>query len=71
MYKLIKMDLFFLTCFSFVPTKMVYRYISELVPDVSDKWHINVMVSRCWSSYNPKTNSVFSFDMILSDERVR
>ncbi|PWA79540.1 replication factor A protein 1 [Artemisia annua] len=46
-----------------------YRYISELRANVTDNWTINVMVSRVWTTYNPKNNQVISLDIIIVDER--
>ncbi|PWA82698.1 replication factor A protein 1 [Artemisia annua] len=46
-----------------------YRYISELRANVTDNWTVNVMVSRVWTTYNPKNNQVISFDIIVVDER--
>ena len=47
-----------------------YRYISELRANVTDNWTVNVMVSRIWTTYNPKNNQVISLDIIIVDERV-
>ncbi|KAL8230319.1 hypothetical protein R6Q57_000097 [Mikania cordata] len=44
-------------------------HISDLRPNITDKWQVNAMVSRTWTSYNPNTNRVISADIILSDER--
>ncbi|KAI3794660.1 hypothetical protein L1987_37293 [Smallanthus sonchifolius] len=35
---------------------------------MTDKWQIEVMVSRSWTSVNPYTNRVMSLDIIFSDE---
>ncbi|KAK9061893.1 hypothetical protein SSX86_019077 [Deinandra increscens subsp. villosa] len=42
--------------------------ISDLHPNVTDKWQINVMVSRIWKSFNHISGRLLSIDMILSDE---
>ncbi|PWA91943.1 hypothetical protein CTI12_AA084870 [Artemisia annua] len=41
----------------------------ELRANVTDNWTINVMVSRVWTTYNPKNNQVISLDIIIVDER--
>ncbi|KAJ9541485.1 hypothetical protein OSB04_027991 [Centaurea solstitialis] len=46
-----------------------YRFARDLRPNITDKWQVHVMVSRAWTAYNPITNRVVSFDMILSDEQ--
>ncbi|KAK1441200.1 hypothetical protein QVD17_07041 [Tagetes erecta] len=48
---------------------MQFIHISDLRPNITDKWKITVMVSRAWTSYNPKTNRVFSYDIIVSDDQ--
>ncbi|KAK9055722.1 hypothetical protein SSX86_026807 [Deinandra increscens subsp. villosa] len=47
---------------------MSYHKISDLHPNVTDKWQINVMVSRIWKSFNHSSGRLLSIDMILSDE---
>lgn len=47
-----------------------YRYIRDLRPDITDKWTINAMVSRAWTTSNPKTARMFSLDFVLVDEQV-
>ncbi|KAK9050619.1 hypothetical protein SSX86_030411 [Deinandra increscens subsp. villosa] len=47
---------------------MSYNKISDLHPNVTDKWQINVMVSRIWKSFNHISGRLLSIDMILSDE---
>nr|GEX70634.1 hypothetical protein [Tanacetum cinerariifolium] len=46
-----------------------YRYISELCANVTDNWTVNVMVSRVWTTYNPKNNQFISLDIIIVDGR--
>jgi predicted metal-dependent hydrolase len=50
---------------------MGHYYVADLRPHLTDAWQLTLMVSRSWTSYNPKTNRVFSFDLIMTDERVR
>ncbi|KAK9057542.1 hypothetical protein SSX86_022378 [Deinandra increscens subsp. villosa] len=47
---------------------MSYHKISDLHPNVTDKWQINVMISRIWKSFNHISGRLLSIDMILSDE---
>ncbi|KAI3745448.1 hypothetical protein L1987_58560 [Smallanthus sonchifolius] len=49
---------------------MGYCNISDLRPTLTSKWQLCVMVSRAWSTYNPKTDRLLSFDYIISDERL-
>ncbi|PWA68758.1 replication protein A 70 kDa DNA-binding subunit B [Artemisia annua] len=46
-----------------------YQYVGDLRPNVTNKWTINVMISRAWTTYNPTTNRILSLDLILVDER--
>ena len=47
-----------------------YHYVSDLHHNLTDKWTVNVMVARVWTTYNPKTNRILSMDLIIVDERV-
>ncbi|GJV83467.1 putative DNA helicase, partial [Tanacetum coccineum] len=46
-----------------------YHYVGDLYPNLTDKWTVNVMVARVWTTYNPTTNRILSLDMIIVDER--
>lgn len=47
-----------------------YHHISDLKASFSDMWRINVMVSRIFRPFNPKTNQLLSLDCVFVDERV-
>ncbi|GJY22281.1 replication factor A protein 1 [Tanacetum coccineum] len=46
-----------------------YDHIFDLSPKHTDMWRINVMVTRMFKPFNPKTNQLLSLDCILVDER--
>ncbi|GJT95204.1 replication factor A protein 1 [Tanacetum coccineum] len=46
-----------------------YDHISDLSAKHTDMWRINVMVTRMFKPFNPKTNQLLSLDCILVDER--
>ncbi|GKB05982.1 putative DNA helicase, partial [Tanacetum coccineum] len=46
-----------------------YHYVGDLYPNLTDKWTVNVMVARVWTTYNPTTNRILSLDLIIVDER--
>ncbi|KAI3780532.1 hypothetical protein L2E82_10514 [Cichorium intybus] len=48
--------------------KTNYRLISDLRPDITDKWQVHVMVSRTWTVYNPYTDRIYSLDLILAND---
>lgn len=45
-----------------------YRLVSDLRPNITNKWKVHVIVSHMWRTYNPINNRVISFDLILSDQ---
>ncbi|KAJ0735202.1 putative nucleic acid-binding protein [Helianthus annuus] len=47
--------------------KMNRASISDLPTYFTNNWQVDVLVSRAWTSFNPKTNRILLFDMILSD----
>ena len=47
-----------------------YHHVSDLHPNLTDKWTVNVMAARVWTTYNPNNNRVLSMDLIIVDERV-
>ncbi|PWA48379.1 replication protein A 70 kDa DNA-binding subunit B [Artemisia annua] len=46
-----------------------YHHVSDLHPNITDKWTVNVMAARVWTTYNPNNNRVLSMDLIIVDER--
>ncbi|PWA67015.1 protein kinase-like domain-containing protein [Artemisia annua] len=46
-----------------------YHHVSDLHPNLTDKWTVNVMAARVWTTYNPNNNRVLSMDLIIVDER--
>ncbi|PWA71207.1 hypothetical protein CTI12_AA282980 [Artemisia annua] len=55
-------------CWWFMMTGF-YHHISDLKASFSDMWRINVMVSRIFRPFNPKTNQLLSLDCVFVDER--
>lgn len=47
-----------------------YHHISDLKASFTDMWRINVMVTRIFRPFNPKTNQLLSLDCVFVDERV-
>ncbi|KAJ0502297.1 putative nucleic acid-binding, replication factor A [Helianthus annuus] len=47
--------------------KMNRASISDLPTYFTNNWQVDVLISRAWTSFNPKTNRILSFNMILSD----
>ncbi|KAL4564495.1 hypothetical protein LXL04_028559 [Taraxacum kok-saghyz] len=49
----------------------MYRFLSDLKPELTDTWKVHVMVSRKWRTFNPRSGKILSADLILTDERNR
>ncbi|KAL4580677.1 hypothetical protein LXL04_016878 [Taraxacum kok-saghyz] len=47
----------------------MYRFLSDLQPELTDKWKVHVMVTRKWRTFNPRSGKILSDDLILTDER--
>ncbi|KAL4562441.1 hypothetical protein LXL04_034646 [Taraxacum kok-saghyz] len=63
-----------LSVFTVVPSKKMssmYRFLSDLKPELTDKWKVHVMVSRKWRTFHPRSGKILSADLILTDERNR
>ncbi|GKC13346.1 ATP-dependent DNA helicase PIF1-like protein, partial [Tanacetum coccineum] len=45
------------------------HYVDDLHPNLTDKWTLNVMAARVWTTYNPNNNRVLSINLIIVDER--
>ncbi|KAL4579451.1 hypothetical protein LXL04_015599 [Taraxacum kok-saghyz] len=48
----------------------MYRFLSDLQPELIDNWKVHVMVSRKWRTFNPRSGKILSADLILTDERL-
>nr|GFA05476.1 replication protein A 70 kDa DNA-binding subunit B [Tanacetum cinerariifolium]GFA14961.1 replication protein A 70 kDa DNA-binding subunit B [Tanacetum cinerariifolium] len=45
------------------------HYVGDLHPNLTDKWTLNVMDARVWTTYNPNNNRILLNDLITVDER--
>ncbi|KAL4559823.1 hypothetical protein LXL04_031969, partial [Taraxacum kok-saghyz] len=58
-------------CQSSKKMSSMYRFLSDLQPELTDKWKVHVMVTRKWRTFNPRSGKILSADLILTDERNR
>ncbi|GJY36194.1 nucleic acid-binding, OB-fold protein [Tanacetum coccineum] len=45
------------------------HYVDDLHPNLTDKWTLNVMAARVWTTYNPNNNRILSNYLIIVVER--
>ncbi|GKA50345.1 replication protein A 70 kDa DNA-binding subunit B [Tanacetum coccineum] len=63
-------------CANNLTKNIVYKEVfynlprGDLHPNLTDKWTVNFMVARLWTTYNPTTNQILSIDLIIVDERI-